>query len=394
MNHLWSANTPAHFWLCEPNPPDDLWEAAVTAALPILGLKPRPSDTSEMLRLVLGEEQFGARHWDLSPSKAFYYAIKPFLPKLVRQALRRFIRKRSEVNFQLSWPIEPRYAQFQWEVMRQVLLLSGKTSLSFRYFWPHGKRYAFSLTHDIETAEGQRHVRAVAALEESLGFRSSFAFVPEAYKLDYGLMEDLRERGFEIAVHGLKHDGKDFESQHKFMKRARRINDYLKRFKAISFHAPLTLRQPQWLQALDIDYDRSFFDTDPYEPNSGGVMSIWPFMIGHFLELPYTLPQDYTLAILLQESSPRLWQEKLAFIRHYHGMALMVTHPDYLKQKHIMQFYHDFLMEVKAAGDYWTGLPSELAHWWRERGATQAKFSCPHTLATAVLLNDCLQIYY
>ena len=32
------------------------------------------------------------------------------------------------------------------------------------------------------------------------------------------------------------------------------------------------------MQALEIEYDLSFFDTDPCEPIPGGTMSIWPFL--------------------------------------------------------------------------------------------------------------------
>ncbi len=60
------------------------------------------------------------------------------------------------------------------------------------------------------------------------------------------------------------------------------------------------------MQALEVEYDLSFFDTDPYEPIPGGGMSIWLYWIGRFIELPYTLAQDSTLAIVLGEETPRL----------------------------------------------------------------------------------------
>ena len=57
--------------------------------------------------------------------------------------------------------------------MRQLLVVTGQQSMSYHPFWPDGQRFAFVLTHDIETEEGQAHVRAVADLDESFGFRSS-----------------------------------------------------------------------------------------------------------------------------------------------------------------------------------------------------------------------------
>lgn len=390
MTNLWDANTPDQFWLCEPNPPDELWEIAIQQALPELGLTPPPSDVGELLRLTLGEEQFGPNRWKLSTTNNFYYKVKPLVPSALKQAIRRFFSTRTRESSRLGWPIEPRYAEFQWEVIRQLLIITGCESLSFRYFWPDGGRFAFVLTHDVETADGQRYVRNIADLEEKLGFRSAFAFVPERYALDYDLIAELQERGFEIGVHGLKHDGKDFQSYSEFSRRATRINHYLKRFDTKGFYAPLTIRQPEWMQMLDIDYDRSFFDTDPFEPNPGGVMSIWPFTIGRFVELPYTMVQDHTLAILLQEPDTRLWQEKINFIKRYHGMALMVTHPDYLRYSHIEKLYVHFLNKMKESGDYWFALPRDVARWWRERSEATTK---NYLVAKAVLKNEQLNIY-
>jgi hypothetical protein len=274
-----------------------------------------------------------------------------------------FIQK----DFPLNWPIEDRYAQFQWEVIRQILIITGQSSLSFQPFWPDGKRFAFVLTHDIESAVGQTFVRAIADIEEGLGFRSSFNFVPESYPLDYNLMDDLRNRGFEIGVHGLMHDGKLFNSYDIFLKRVERINDYLIDFDAVGFRTPLMHRNPEWLQALNIEYDLSFFDTDPFEPIPGGCMSIWPFFVGRFVELPYTLVQDSTLHHTLGENTPRIWLDKVNFIEKFHGMALLNTHPDYLKKPILLKTYVDFLKALKQKDNYWHVLPREIAQWWRNR---------------------------
>jgi hypothetical protein len=111
----------------------------------------------------------------------------------------------------------------------------------------------------------------------------------------------------------------------------------------------------------------SFFDTDPYEPLPGGTMNIWPFYIGRFIELPYTLVQDCTLVTVLGETTPKLWFDKLNFIQRYNGMALLNTHPDYCRDKHIYAIYENFLHTVKDRGSYWHALPGEVAQWWRQR---------------------------
>src|SRR5260370_30101719 len=100
---------------------------------------------------------------------------------------------------QLAWPIEGRYVRFQFGVVSNLLEILGRANLSFIDFWPDGRRFAFVLTHDIETAEGQTFARNVADIDAEFGFRSCFNFVPERYRLDRGLMDELSARGLRSA---------------------------------------------------------------------------------------------------------------------------------------------------------------------------------------------------
>jgi len=357
--------------------PTSSWEAAAQKALQVLGLPLRPNNLNELTALVLGEGQFGPNHWQLSFPRRVYYRVKPLLPRSLIRGLRRIHSGAADHDFTLGWPVEDRYARFLWEVMRGVMHDSGRQSMPYRRFWPDGRQLAFALTHDIETAKGQSFVRAVADLEESLGFRSVFNFVAERYPLDLALMDELRKRGFEIGVHGLKHDGLLFSSHVEFERRARRINDYLRDLGAVGFRTPLFHRQPEWMQVLDLEYDLSFFDTDPYEPLPGGTMCIWPFMMGRLLELPLTLVEDYTLTAVLGEKTPKVWLDKIDFIERYSGLALMNTHPDYLRDATTWQVYAGLLHEMKQRGGFWHALPRDVARWWRTRGKSDCETTDP-----------------
>lgn len=368
---LYARNTPERFWrvLNDPAPSRGEWEEAARRAASVLppAVRGHADDMPSLLAMTLGEGQFGPRHWEGGTAQRLYYAVKPAIPRALTLGLRRLYGDRRAGMLQLGWPIEPRYAAFQLGVMGHLLRITGRAHLPFLNFWPDGRRYALVLTHDIESAAGQRFVPEVAALEEDLGFRSSFNFVPELYPLDRDLMADLKTRGFEVGVHGLRHDGKLFSGREQFMRRAARINAYLGEFEAVGFRAPLTQRQPEWMQVLEIEYDSSFFDTDPYQPIAGGTMSVWPFELGHFVELPYTLVQDHTLAYILGETTPRLWLEKVAFLRSVHGMALLLTHPDYLRSARAWRIYSDFLQVMSERRDFHHMLPMEMARWWRAR---------------------------
>ncbi len=369
--NLWTENTPDRFWLCQPDFPSEIWTQAIENAAPLLGLTPSPQDADTLLALTLGEGRFGPHPWHLSPSRWIYYRVKPLLPQRLRKIMKRtYFSAATETAHKFNWPIDDRYARFLFETLRQALLLSGNQAVTYRSFWPQGRQFGLALTHDVESGGGQSYVSTVADLEEGMGFRSSFNFVPERYRIDHGLMRDLQARGFEVGVHGLKHDGKLYASRRVFQARAQRINRHLQEFGAVGFRSPLMHRNPYWLQDLQADYDLSFFDTDPYEPIPGGVMTVWPFFMGKFVELPYTLAQDSTLAFIFKERTPRIWLEKLDFLHHTHGMALINTHPDYLKNEYVCKMYGDFLQSLNAIRDeFWAALPAEMAQWWRLRTA-------------------------
>jgi peptidoglycan/xylan/chitin deacetylase (PgdA/CDA1 family) len=366
---LWSKNRPQDFWRVARDIPESVWTAAIKNAAPILNIPELDGsqDIEKILEYTLGEGQFGELHWELSFAKRQYYMVKPLIPRALTRLMRQVYSGGTKKAFRLGWPVEDRYARFLWETLRQVMLMMGLEKAPFLYFWPRGNRAALVLTHDIETGHGQAYVKAVADIEASLGFHSSFNFIPERYPLDKPLMQWLRDHGFEIGIHGLKHDGKEFFDKRTFLDRVKKINQYINEFDALGFRAPLTHRNPEWMQELDIAYDASFFDTDPYEPIAGGVMTIWPYILGHFIELPYTLVQDYSLFNLLDEKSPRIWLEKVDFIQKYHGMILINTHPDYLLNSEHLQIYIELLEAIKKMSGIWRVLPAEIAGWWRKR---------------------------
>ncbi len=106
-------------------------------------------------------------------------------------------------------------------------------------------------------------------------------------------------------------------------------------------------------------------------------MSLWPFVMGRFLELPYTLAQDFTLTEVVGERSPRLWLEKMDYLARFFGMALVNTHPDYLQDGDRMRIYIDFLEAVRERTEYWHALPRDVARWWRLRAAADEIASLP-----------------
>jgi hypothetical protein len=288
-----------------------------------------------------------------------YYGIKPLIPRWAQLAMRRIYARPKLIMHRHVWPIDPNAAKppSDWQG------------------WPDGKRFAFLITHDVDTGRGQDNCRTLVELEREMGFRGSYNFVPERYAVREELRKYLTENGLEVGVHGLKHDGKYYNSREIFERRSKKINRYIQDWDSVGFRSPSMLHDLDWIHALDIAYDSSTFDTDPFEPQPDGVAS------GNgkegYVEIPYTLPQDFTLFILLRQKSIDIWKRKLDWIASKGGMALMLVHPDYVDtgegkcgpEKYPLELYADFLRYVRDGfdGQYYHALPRDLARFWKER---------------------------
>jgi hypothetical protein len=193
-----------------------------------------------------------------------YYRLKPLLPPAVRMAVRRWFAVRIR----------------EWSLDKWPILAGSEKPTEGWPGWPEGKQFAFVLTHDVEGLAGLEKVRPLAELEMKLGFRSSFNFIPEGpYALPLPLRSWLLDRGFEVGVQDLHHDGKLYRSRAAFARNAVRINQYLKDWGAVGFRSGFMLHNLEWLHDLNVLYDSSTFDTDPFEPQPDGVHTIFPFWV-------------------------------------------------------------------------------------------------------------------
>jgi hypothetical protein len=295
-----------------------------------------------------------------------FYELKPLLPRSIQLFLRR-MRVRYILNkFRDCWPIDS----------EAVAAPAGWQG------WPDGKQFAVVLTHDVDTEAGQHKCLDLMRLEMSMGFRSTFFFVPEGYAQEHGVHTQLKENGFEIGVHGLNHDGKLYQSKNSFLRRAGKINQYVAQWQAMGFRSPCVHHNLNWISKLNVEYDASTYDFDPFEPQGGGMHTMFPFIVNNtvsnrsYVELPYTLPQDFLLYVLMQERSIDIWQRKLDFVAQNGGMAMLITHPDYMSfnggplgpEEYPADYYAELLQYLKTnyANQYWLTTAEEMAVFWKE----------------------------
>lgn len=294
----------------------------------------------------------------------FFYSVKPVIPRRFQIFLRRRISKYKRRKYHHIWPIDS---------------TSGHLPKNWTG-WPDNKRFALVLSHDVDTQVGHDRAIDLLNIEKSLGFRSSFNFVPERYNLSKNIINHIKNEGFEVGIHGLKHDGKLFKNKKIFLERASKINRYIDDWEIDYFTAPSMICNSNWLHNLNISHSTTSFDTDPFEPQSNPINSIFPILQNNlqsnnkFVELPYTLPQDHSLFIIQQEKDISIWKNKLDWIADKGGMALLNTHPDYMDlsscknnfEKYPVQYYIDFIEYIKTEfkGQFFHALPLEVSNFY------------------------------
>ena len=289
------------------------------------------------------------------------------MPRRLQISLRRTVVDLKRNKYQDIWPIN----QSSW------LTPEGWPG------WPHNKQFALVLTHDVDTKKGEERCLDLMNVEKDLGFKSAFYFVPSVSRNASLVFSTLRKNKFEIGVHGLFHDDKHFRNKRVFQRRSVLINYFIAKWEASGFRSPCMYHNLEWLHDLNILYDGSTFDVDPFEPQPDGVGTIFPFIIKDritgksYVELPYTLPQDFTIFILMKQKNIDIWARKLDWIAEKGGMALVIAHPDYMNfdktklaiDEYPSRYYIEFLSYIKKKYDnqYWNALPEEVVRYFKLR---------------------------
>jgi peptidoglycan/xylan/chitin deacetylase (PgdA/CDA1 family) len=301
--------------------------------------------------------------------KKFYYLMKPLMPRSLQlTAQRANARSRlASVEFP-GWPQDDTLDEFLSAALQVLMERADQQHVPFIGFWPKPYRWAACFTHDVESRKGLALMDRMAALEEAHGTRSTWFVVPERYPVTRADLQPVQERGHEIGVHGLNHDGKLFSSRREFERRARKINRYIEEWGAVGFRSPALYRNAAWICELDIDYDSSFMDTAVLEPQLGGVSTVFPYHISErTLELPITMPMDHHLINLLRTDTVRGMLEKFEWVRARHGLANFLYHPDYNLGQERLDDYSRVVSSVVRAERGWIATAATIADWWQRR---------------------------
>jgi hypothetical protein len=303
--------------------------------------------------------------------RELYYAARPFLPVGIRKYFQRFhLRERRNITFP-AWPIDKTVDNLCVELMSLSVKANGNQRIPFVWFWPDEYKGCVLMTHDVEHEKGRAFCGALMDLDEHHGIRSSFQVVPEErYAVSDAFLESIRARGFELNVHDLNHDGHLFHSHEQFLMRAKKINEYARKWRTEGFRSGGMYRNAEWNEAFQFNYDMSFPNAAHLEPQRGGCFTVMPYFAGGLVELPLTATQDYSLFHILGQYSIELWKEELNCIASSNGLASFIVHPDYVIDRRARSVYENllqYLSELCNRTKLWQPLPRDVARWWRDR---------------------------
>jgi hypothetical protein len=303
-----------------------------------------------------------------------YYFLRPVLPFGIRKLLQQSVFRWRNRSFP-CWPVDCSVEQILELLMELAIHATGASEIPFIWFWPEGNNCAGMMTHDVEEENGAAYCDTLMDVDDSLGIKAAFQLVPEGR---YGGVESLvariRARGFEANIHDLDHDGRLYDHAEQFQQRARKINEYARKYGMEGFRAGAMHRNQEWFGMLEFQYEMSVPTVSHLEPQSGGCCTVTPYFVGNVLELPLTTVQDHGLFYILDEQSIDLWKQQIEIISAHHGLISFIIHPDYIIQTKERELYCDLLRHLrslKGERDIWFAVPSEINRWWRERSRMQ-----------------------
>lgn len=300
-----------------------------------------------------------------------YYLIRDYLPVSVRRHLQKaYFRDWKELPFP-AWPVDFTVDALHEEFLRKVMEISGRKKVPFIWFWPEGAPNCLIMTHDVETSIGRDFTSKLMDLDDSYGFKASIQVIPEKrYEVPNEYVCEIRSRGFEFNVHDLNHDGRLYLERGEFLRRAARINAFIRRYDSRGFRAGSMYRNQDWYDAFEFSYDMSVPNVAHLDPMRGGCCTVMPYFLGNIVELPVTTAQDYSLFQILNDYTTDLWKRQLDLIRGKNGLMSFITHPDYLIERRARYVYEsllDYLRKLIEHQGIWAALPGEVDLWWRAR---------------------------
>jgi peptidoglycan/xylan/chitin deacetylase (PgdA/CDA1 family) len=332
-------------------------------------------DNLRMERYAVDHNLNGTQPLSRKALRFAYYSLRPLFPVPVRRHIQKaYLRGWDNRRFP-HWPVDSTVENILERCLALGMKAQGLTEIPFIWFWPNGAAGCALMTHDVETTLGRDFSAKLMDINDEYGIKASFQVVPEKrYTVPESYLSSIRDRGFEIAVQDLNHDGHLYSTREEFIRRAELINKYRQQFGSTGFRAAILYRNLDWLPELNFSYDMSVPNVAHLDPQSGGCCTLFPYYIGKTLEIPVTTTQDYSLFHIIGQYNLDLWKTQSNLILKKNGLMNFIVHPDYIVDARPQQTYRDllaYLAQLRDERNVWIPLPHEVDEWWRARGQMQ-----------------------
>jgi hypothetical protein len=328
-----------------------------------------PTEVIDNLRLERYQNSSAMNHGNLL--KRVYYLLRPLTTVATRRRIQKFHARGWQKKRFPHWPVDTTVENICETLLLMSLRAKGIDKVPFIWFWPRGARGCVVMTHDVESAAGRDSCADLLDIDDSYGMKASFQIVPEErYAVPAPFLDAIRDRGCEIGIQDLNHDGRLFDNREEFRRRVALINRYGREYGAKGFRAAVLYRKPEWYEDLEFSFDMSMPNVAHLDPQRGGCCTVMPYFIGKILELPVTTSQDYTLFHLLDDRSIDLWKNQVQRILEKNGLVSFIIHPDYIREQDTRSVYEallGYLRELREKTPIWFALPGEIDSWWRAR---------------------------
>lgn len=330
-----------------------------------------PEEVTTLLRSEAYMQPSGEAHPASSLIGRSYYFLRPALPVAVRRHLQKFrLNGWRHLRFP-HWPVDRTVDCLNEQLLLLSLRATKRQEIPFIWFWPNNASSCSILTHDVETTAGRDFCSKLMDVDDEFGVKASFQVVPESrYDVPESYLQSIRNRGFEIDVQDLNHDGHLFRERKEFLARVRKINEYGRKYGAEGFRAAILYRRQEWYESFEFSYDMSVPNVAHLDPQRGGCCTVMPYFVGKLVELPVTATQDYSLFYILRDHSIELWKQQIDLIMDKHGLMNFIIHPDYIIGREEMATYKElltYLAQLAGKRNIWMPLPKEVASWWHDR---------------------------
>jgi len=350
----------------------DVKQSGTTVLLPF-----SPTEVIDNLRLERYARQYTCSEWTQRQKflRDGYYLLRPWMGLTLRTYVKQIHANGWRRIAFPRWPVDTTVEQLSEALLLLSMKAKGIDRVPFVWFWPRGTKGCVVLTHDVEGETGYSFCRELLDIDDSHEIKASFQLVPEGpYTVSETLLQDIRDRGFEVNIQDLNHDGYLFSDRQEFLRRVQKINHYGQTYAARGFRAALMYRNLDWYDALDFSYDISVPNVAHLDPQRGGCCTVMPYFVGDTVEIPLTTTQDYMLFHLLGDYSLDLWKKQTEMILRKNGLISFLVHPDYMLDKRARGIYLDLLCFLRKLGSQrqlWFALPGEVDQWWRTRSKLQ-----------------------